>query len=116
MKITIFSEIYVFRIFQLWVLDNFKEWKYQQWPTSSGRVGQHFQFYVKAILIEISYFDTIPGFDEYWRFFLTISENLDCNDLIDEFEKKRKEKHKKEADKRKSAPSGGSESKKKKVR
>ena len=71
---------------------------------------------MKAILIEISYFDTIPGFDEYWRFFLTISENLDCNDLIDEFEKKRKEKNKKEADKRKSAPSGGSESKKKKVR
>ena len=70
---------------------------------------------MKSILVENSHFDTIPSFDENWRYFLTISENLDCNDLIDEFEKKRKEKNKKEADKRKSAPSGGSESKKKKV-
>jgi len=42
------------------------------------------------------------------------SENLDCQDLIETFEKKRQEKSKKkEAEKRKSAP-GGSENKKRK--
>jgi len=42
------------------------------------------------------------------------SENLDCQDLIEAFETKRKEKSKKkEAEKRKSAP-GGSETKKRK--
>jgi len=42
------------------------------------------------------------------------SENLDCQDLIEAFEKKRQEKSKKkEAEKRKSAP-GGSENKKRK--
>ena len=69
------------------------------------------QFWLKLVIL--TQFQALTNIDD---FFLTISENLDCNDLIDEFEKKRKEKNKKEADKRKSAPSGGSESKKKKVR
>jgi len=43
------------------------------------------------------------------------SENLDCQDLIEEFEKKRAaQKAKKDADKRKSAAGSGSDAKKKK--
>ena len=41
-------------------------------------------------------------------------DNLECEDLIEEFERKRKDKNKKDAEKRKSASGGGGAEKKKK--